>query len=129
MIMRKIDAQMETEDLVIGIDPGSRTGLSVFYRGKEIESSSYSSIEVLVAHLTEVISGLDARRKLIRIGSGEMRIAGRIEKMLNLEFPSGFEIEFVDESGTSPKIKNCNQRGKRDRLAARRISQREGRKK
>ena len=46
--------------------------------------------------------------------------------MLNLKFCSSFESEFVDESKTSLKIKNFNQRGKPDMLSAKYISQREG---
>jgi hypothetical protein len=45
--------------------------------------------------------------------------------MLNLEFCSSFELEFVDEQKTSLKIENFNQRGKRDMLSAKYISQRE----
>ena len=46
--------------------------------------------------------------------------------MLKLKFCSSFELEFVDEYKTSLKIKNFNQRGKRDMLSAKYISQREG---
>jgi len=40
-----------------------------------------------------------------------------------LKFCSNFEIEFVDESNTTLKIKNYNQRGKRDMLSAQFITQ------
>ncbi len=50
----------------------------------------------------------------------------KIEKLLNLKFCSSFELEYVDESKTSLKIKNFNQRGKRDMLSAKFISKREG---
>ncbi len=55
-----------------------------------------------------------------------MIMAKQIVQMLNLQYCSSFEIEFVDEKNTSVKIKNFNQRGKRDRLSAKFISQREG---
>jgi len=55
-----------------------------------------------------------------------MKIAQQIATMLNLKFCSSFELEFVDEHKTSLKIKNFNQRGKRDMLSAKYISQREG---
>ena len=55
-----------------------------------------------------------------------MKTANKILQMLNLKFCSKFEIEFVDETSTSPKIKNHNQRGKRDMLSAQFISQRSG---
>ena len=55
-----------------------------------------------------------------------MKIATQIVRMLNSKFCSSFELEFVDEQKTSLKIKNFNQRGKRDMLSAKYISQREG---
>jgi hypothetical protein len=55
-----------------------------------------------------------------------MDISKKIEKLLNLKFCSSFDLEYVDESKTSLKIKNFNQRGKRDMLSAKFISQREG---
>ena len=127
MIMQRVDIPFGMENLVIGVDPGRRIGLSIFYRGREIESSSYSSIDGLASHLIEVINGLDAEKKIVRIGSGEMKTAREIAAILHLEFPSMLDLEFVDEDGTSPKIKHHNQRGKRDQLSARYISQRQGR--
>jgi predicted N-acyltransferase len=72
------------------------------------------------------LAGLRAKRKIVRIGNGDMIMAKQIVQMLNLQYCSSFEIEFVDEKNTSVKIKNFNQRGKRDRLSAKFISQREG---
>ncbi len=114
------------EDLILGVDPGQRIGLSIFYYGKEIESSFHSSVEELVFHIIQVLGGLRAKRKIVKIGNGNMRIAKQIATMLNLNFCSSFELEFVDEQKTSLKIKNFNQRGKRDMLSAKYISQREG---
>jgi len=114
------------QDLIIGIDPGQRIGLSIFYFGREIESSFSSSIEELVLHIIQVLSALRAKRKIIKIGNGNMNIAKEIVTLLNLKFCSSFELEFVDEHKTSLKIKNFNQRGKRDMLSAKYISQREG---
>ena len=54
------------------------------------------------------------------------RLQKKLSSMLNLKFCSSFELEFVDERKTSPKIKNFNQRGKRDMLSAKFISQRDG---
>ncbi len=55
-----------------------------------------------------------------------MKIAQQIVTMLNLKFCSSFELEFIDEQKTSLKIKNFNQRGKRDMLSAKYILQRNG---
>ena len=125
-MMQTLSLSFEEEDLVLGVDPGQRIGLSVCYFGKEIESSFYSSVEDLVFHIIRVMGGLRAKRKIVKIGDGNMQIAKEIASMLNLKFCSSFELEFVDEKKTSPKIKNFNQRGKRDMVSAKFISQRDG---
>jgi len=124
--MQKLNPDFKEEDLILGIDPGQRIGLSIFYYGKEIESSFHSSVEKLVFHIIQVLGGLRAKRKIVKIGNGNMKIAKQIVTVLNLNFCSSFELEFVDEQKTSLKIKNFNQRGKRDMLSAKYISQREG---
>ncbi|MFQ5781964.1 MAG: hypothetical protein ACE5GR_02775 [Nitrosopumilus sp.] len=126
IMMQKLNLDFEEDNLILGIDPGQRIGLSVFYYGKEIESSFHSSVEELVFHIIRVLGGLRAKRKIIKIGNGNMKIAKQIVNMLNLKFCSSFELEFVDEHKTSLKIKNFNQRGKRDMLSAKYISQRDG---
>lgn len=114
------------EDLVIGVDPGQRIGLSILYFGREIENSFHSSIDEIVLHIIKILSGLRAKRKIIKVGNGNMDIANEIVTILNLKFCSSFELEFVDEHKTTLKIKNFNQRGKSDMLSAKHISHREG---
>lgn len=125
-IIQKLDLGFEQDELVIGIDPGSRIGISIFFCGKEIENSFYNSIDELISHVINILAELRAKRKLVKIGNGDMQIAKKISALLNLKFCSSFELEFVDERKTSLKIKNFNQRGKRDMLSAKYISQREG---
>jgi len=126
IMMQKLNLSFEEENLILGIDPGQRIGLSIFYYGVEIERSVHNSIEELVLHVIEILGGLRAKRKILKIGNGNMHIAKQIVKILNLKYCSSFELEFVDERKTSMKIKNYNQRGKRDMLSAKYISQREG---
>jgi hypothetical protein len=126
IMMQKLKLNFEEEDLILGVDPGQRMGLSIFYYGAEIERSVHTSIEELVVHIIAILGGLRAKRKILKIGDGNMDVAKEIVTMLNLKFCSSFELEFVDESRTSLKIKNFNQRGKRDMLSAKYISQREG---
>jgi len=125
-IIQKLNLNFEEEIIILGIDPGQRIGLSVFYYGQEIESSFHLSVEDFVFHIIQILGGLRAKRKIIKIGNGNMEIAKQIVSMLNLKFCSSFELEFVDERKTSLKIKNFNQRGKRDMLSAKYISQRDG---
>jgi hypothetical protein len=126
LITQKLESGMHENSLVIGIDPGNRIGLSVFYHQKEIESSTYTSLDELILHVVKILSGLKADRKIVKIGNGNMKIAKQITNLLNLKFCSHFELEFVDERKTSLKIKNYNKRGERDKMSARYISQREG---
>ena len=126
LMIQKLDLGYDQEELIIGVDPGKRIGLSVFYYGREIENSYYSSVDELVTHVIQILGGLRAKRKIVKIGDGNMRIATQIGTLLNLKFCSSFDLEFVDESRTSLKIKNFNQRGKRDMLSAKYISQRDG---
>ena len=124
--MQKLNLNFEEEVLILGIDPGQRIGLSIFYYDAEIESSFFSSVEEIVFYIIQVLGNLRAKRKIIKIGNGNMEIAKQIVMMLNLKFCSSFELEFVDEQKTSLKIKNFNQRGKRDMLSAKYILQRDG---
>lgn len=125
-IVQKLDSGMRQKSLIIGIDPGNRIGLSVFYYETEIESSIYTSVEDLVSHIVRILAGLSAENKVVKVGNGNMKIARQITNLLNLRFCSHFELEFVDERKTSLRIKNCNKKGIRDKISARYITQREG---
>ena len=128
LMMRVMGMCNDTGDeIIIGIDPGQRCGLSVSYCGYEIESSIHSSVADLVSQVICVLGRLPARRRLVKIGDGNMTIANDIIRVLNLKFCSSFETELVDESRTSLKLKNFNRRGRRDILSARYISRRDGR--
>ena len=126
LMIQKLEAGLEKNELVLGIDPGQRTGLSVYYYGKEIEKSIFTSVEGLVMHIANILADLRAERKIVKIGNGNMKLAKEIINLINLRYCSDFELEIVDERKTSLKIKNYNQRGKRDMMSAKYISQREG---
>ena len=126
LIMQKLDSANYSNELLIGIDPGKRIGLSIYYYGREVEHSLHISVEDLVSHLVRILAGLRAKKKIIKIGNGNMKMARKITNLLNLRYCSDFEIEFVDEQNTSVKTKNYNQRGKRDMQSAKYITRREG---
>ncbi len=125
-IVEKLESGIHHGSLVIGIDPGNRIGLSVFYYEKEIESSIYTSVDDLISHIVKILVGLNAKRKVVKVGNGNMKIAIQITNLLNLRFCSHFELEFVDERKTSLRVRNYNKRGERDKVSARYITQREG---
>jgi hypothetical protein len=114
-IIKKLQSGLNQNSLVIGIDPGSRIGLSVFYYEEEIESSFYTSVDDLISHIVQILVGISANRKIVKVGNGMMIIAWHIVNLLNLQFCSHFELEFVDEHKTSLKRKNHNKRGDRDK--------------
>ena len=126
LIMQKLDPTHYSDELLIGIDPGKRIGLSIYYYGREVEHSLHVSMDNLISHLVKILGGLRAKRKIVKIGNGDMKLAKKIINVLHQKYCSDFEIEFVDEQKTSVKIKNYNQRGKRDMLSAKYISRREG---
>jgi len=125
-IAEKLESGIHDNSLIIGIDPGNRIGLSVFYLEKEIESSIFTSVDDLISHIVKILVGINAERKVVKIGNGNMRVAKQIANLLNLRFCSHFELEFVDERRTSLRIRNYNKRGERDKISARYITQREG---
>ena len=124
--MQKLDSTHYSNELLIGIDPGKRMGLSIYYYGREVEHSVHTSVEDLVSYLVRILAGLPAKKKIVKIGNGNMKLAKKITNLLNLKYCSDFEIEFVNEQKTSVKTKNYNQRGKRDMQSAKYITQREG---
>jgi hypothetical protein len=74
-IVEKFQSGINQNSLVIGIDPGSRIGLSIFYYEQEIESSIYISIDDLISHIVKIFVGLNADKKIVKVGNGNMRIA------------------------------------------------------
>ena len=126
IITRMLNTSTNSSKLVLGIDPGQRIGVSVTYLENEIARAFFVSLDKLIQYLISILAELPASRKIIKIGNGDMKTANKILEMLNLNFCSKFEFEFVDESSTTFKIKNHNQRGKRDMLSAQFISQRSG---
>jgi len=126
LISQKLAQGLNDNELLLGIDPGKQIGFSIYYLGNQISSSFFTSTEKLIQKVITILAELKAKHKIIKIGNGDMQMANEIVKLLNLNFCSNFEIEFVDESNTSLKIKNFNQRGKRDMLSAQFITQRSG---
>ena len=110
-------------DTIVGIDPGRRLGVSVFYGGLELERELFVSADRMVSHVSDLLEHAGPGRRTIRIGDGDMARALAIREMFRrIAAPS--RIELVDESGTSPRGRHCNGGGKRDMLAARAIAMR-----
>ncbi len=117
----------ENDTLLIGIDPGKRIGLSILYNYEEIDSRIVS-INTLIELLGRLIVSIDAKKTIVRIGTGDLRLALMIAYEISHRF-SSIDIELVDEYGTTSSITNARarRRGIRDRLSAKAIAYRRGR--
>lgn len=124
-ILRNILGDHADDQLTIGIDPGSRIGISAIYLHQEIASAVESSPQGAIEHLSAMLGGIESRKKVVKIGDGDIRMAKQIAFMLKLKFRDNVNVEIVDERGTSQNS-DANKRGARDRLSARMIAFRSG---
>ena len=128
-ILRSIMGERVVDDqLIIGIDPGSRIGISAIYLHHEIASAVVeSSPQDAINHVAAMLGGIESRKKVVKIGDGNIAMAIQIARMLKMRFKDGIGIEIVDEHGTSlPQNTDANRRGVRDRASARTIAFRSG---
>ncbi len=128
-ILRNIMSERIVDDqLIIGIDPGSRIGISVIYLHHEISSSVVeSSVQDAINHISAILGGVESRKKVVKIGDGNVDMAIQIARSLKIKFKESVSIEIVDEHGTSlPQYADANRRGVRDRSSARAIAFRRG---
>lgn len=126
MLLSRCGADTYEDTLVAGVDPGKLLGLSMSYAGREIERSLFLSAHSLVDHLKHILSWNIPSCRIVRIGNGDLSLSREIATTLSVSSLPPFRIELVDEASTSPRGKNCNQRGKRDMLAAKTISNMRG---
>lgn len=124
-ILKTIMGEHADDQLTIGIDPGSRIGISAIYLHHEIASAVESSPEDAVEHVSAMLGGIESRKKVVKIGDGNISMARQIAGILKMKFRDGVTIEIVDEHGTSQNP-DANKRGARDRSSARTIAFRSG---
>ena len=128
-ILRSIIGERVVDDqLIIGIDPGSRIGISAIYLHHEIASAVVESPpQDAINHVAAMLGGIESRKKVVKIGDGNITMAIQIARMLKMKFRDSVSIEIVDEHGTSlPQNTDANRRGVRDRSSARAIAFRSG---
>jgi hypothetical protein len=90
------------ELVLVGVDPGKRTGLAVFYGQTRLAFNTFESAGGLASRVGAFASGLPEHGFVIRIGNGNRWMAGRLAEVLKRSVPRA-TIEIVDESGTSAK--------------------------
>ena len=122
--IRGSDLAMD-DQLIVGVDPGNRIGISVIYLNEEIASTVESSPQSAVDQISVLLGGISSLHKIVRIGDGDIRMAKQMAWAIKRKFPS-VRAEIVDERGTSQNVEP-NKRGARDRSSARTIAFRTGR--
>ena len=110
--------------ILVGVDPGKRTGLAVFYGRTKLAFNTFESTAAVCSRVGAFARALPASRLLVRIGNGNRSIIARFVEGFRKEVP-GAVIEVVDESGTSTA--SAMMRGiQRDQVAAAKIAFRKG---
>jgi len=115
----------EGEDAVfVGVDPGVRTGLAVYYGHIPLSFNTFDSPGALCAKIGAFALRLPDCRFVLRIGDGNPRMAEELARMLKATVPDA-AVEIVDEKGTS--VRTPSMKGVQgDQRAASRIAFRKG---
>jgi hypothetical protein len=124
-ILRSIIGDRADDQLVIGLDPGSRIGISAIYLHQEILSIVESSPQDAIDQVSAMLGGIESHKKVVKIGDGNIAMARHIAHTLKIKFHDHVSVEIVDEHGTSQNA-DANRRGARDRSSARTIAFRSG---
>jgi len=110
--------------ILIGVDPGLRTGVVVFYGGSGLGSFTVNSVDSLQWKVVSLVRSIPHADVVIKVGDGAPKLSKRIIKVLNDQLPEA-RVEVVDERGTT--IKRPKSRGlSKDQRAAERIAFRKG---
>ena len=123
----QILSRMFKEDkrtILVGVDPGSRIGIVVFYGSVELGSLTVNSLDSLLGKISNVVREIPHVKAVVKVGDGAARMSDAIASGISREFPEVL-VEIVDEKGTSmigTKFKGLT----RDQSAATRIAFRKG---
>jgi hypothetical protein len=127
-VKRILQGKDAYEKIVIGIDPGTATGLAVIADGKVIQEGNCFSIKEVVDSITKIIRNINLAITgvYVKIGKG-VPIYREILQALDGALPIQVELEVVNEAGTNRPIKE-NRRSRRIRhiSSAKRIAGRTG---
>jgi len=114
----------EGRDLVIGIDPGSRIGLAIFYAGAGLGSHTFNSRASLYKTIFGLVRRVPNSRCIVKIGNGSRELASKLAWDIGRTL-TGVTIEIVNEEGTSARNVRFRSLPK-DQSAAARIAFRKG---
>lgn len=114
----------EEDVILVGVDPGKRTGVAVFYGRTKLSSNTVQSAAAVCSRIGAYARAMPASRVVVRIGNGNRALAAKLVDGFRKEVP-GAALELVDESGTSARTSKM--KGvQRDQVAAARIAFRKG---
>ena len=119
-----VSRMAEGDIILVGIDPGKRMGLAVFYGQTKLAFNTFDSAGAVCARIAAFAKGVPSSRVLVRVGNGNRSMASRLVDGVRRDVPAA-TIEVVDESGTSAgssKMKGVQ----RDQVAAAKIAFRKG---
>ncbi|MCP8306856.1 MAG: hypothetical protein H3Z49_07125 [archaeon] len=126
-IIKHLYSDLE-DSIIIGIDPGKRIGIAVYYGQKEVIGEVLNSVDETIAKIVKLIENTHAKKKIIRIGDGKPKMAENIADELSRRLKDAI-IELVDERGTSSLSKaKSNKKVARDQRSAMIIALRQGKK-
>jgi hypothetical protein len=110
--------------ILIGVDPGMRIGVVVFYGGSCLGSFTVNSIDSLRWNVVGVVRSVPHVDVLIRVGDGAPKLSRKIVRDMTEYLPEA-RVEVVDERGTTiNRVKSL--RLTKDQRAAERIAFRKG---
>jgi len=114
----------EDDTILVGVDPGKRIGLAVFYGRTRLSFSTFESITAVSHRVGGFARAVPAGLVLIRVGNGNRSLATRLVDAFEREVPNAV-VELVDESGTS--VRTAKMKGiQKDQVAAAKIAFRKG---
>ena len=87
--------------ILVGIDPGSKIGIAMFYGGRELGTLSLNSVEKSVDSVVMLVGKVPHSTLSVKIGGGEPKSSIRLARLLRERLPAPASVEIVDESGTS----------------------------
>ncbi len=114
----------KSDVMLVGVDPGKRTGLAIFYGQTRLAFNTFDSAWAVCSRVGAFAKGVPSSRLLVRVGNGNKPMASKLVDGLRREVP-GATIEMVDESGTSTgsrKMKGVQ----KDQVSAAKIAFRKG---
>jgi hypothetical protein len=116
------------DQLIVGIDPGQRIGISILYYNFELDKIMVMSVQSAIEKISVILSAIESQKKIVRIGDGRINLSYQIASVLKKYFKDEVTVEIVDEHGTSIRQgAEINRRGIRDISSARKIAFKNGR--